>query len=196
MKAREIAAHAVHLMVLLLPTWLWVGLHGCDAWVFSFAGIVLLAAMLESRSVAVGSDSQPAQTQDPQAMRLAQLVGFALLLLFWCIQVEHHLAGLAMPWLQITGGLLLTLGTLLRVTAIRTLGTDFVTDIRAPAVRRAEGIYRWLAHPSELGLLLIIAGAPLLLAAPRCLLVACLFFVPTSLHRIRRENQVLNTSVA
>lgn len=196
MKAREIAAHAVHLAILLLPTGLCFGTDGIDIWVGGFAGIVLLAAILESRSVAVGSDSQPAQTQDPQAMRLAQLVGIALLLLFWCIQVEHQLAGLAMPWLQVTGGLLLSIGMLLRVTAIRTLGSDFVSDIRAPSLRRVEGIYRWLDHPSELGLLLIVAGAPLLLGAPRCLLVACLFFVPTSLHRIRRENQVLNTPVA
>lgn len=194
MQAREIAGHAVHLMVLLIPTWCWFPTNGCDGWVGSFAAIVLLAAVLESRSVKPCHASRPVEIQDPQAMRLAQIVGIGLLLLFWGSQLEHRFAGVAWPAMQVAGGLLLTLGLWLRVTAIRTLGADFVSDIRAPSRRCAEGIYQWLDHPSEVGLIGIVIGAPLLLGAPRCLVLACVFFIPSSLLRIRRENRVLTNS--
>lgn len=194
MNGREIAAHAIHLAILLLPTWLTLQSDVWNGWLGSFAAIVLLAAVLESRSVTPFHASRPVEIQDTQAMRMAQVVGIGILLLFWGSQLEHRIAGVAWPAMQIAGGLLLTLGMWLRVTAIRTLGTDFISDIRAPSRRCAEGIYQWLDHPSEVGLIGIVIGAPLLLGAPRCLVLACVFFIPSSLLRIRRENRVLTNS--
>ena len=93
--------------------------------------------------------------------------------------------------MQPAGGLLLAAGIALRVEAIRALGPRFVSDIRVGKSIVRKGIYALLRHPSEIGLLLIAIGGPLLLGATFTAIAAVILLVPTSLWRMHREDIAL-----
>jgi protein-S-isoprenylcysteine O-methyltransferase Ste14 len=82
----------------------------------------------------------------------------------------------------------LALGVGLRVAAVTALRQRFVTDIRVDGPLVASGIYRWLRHPSEIGLLLMGVGTPLLLGASWSSACGGLCLVPISWWRMRRED--------
>ena len=88
---------------------------------------------------------------------------------------------------------LFTVGQLLRLTAIRTLGWRWSTRImtvpkEAPV---QHGIYRYLRHPNYLGVQLEIIAVPLLHSA---YLTSAVFGIASAIllrDRIRREEQAL-----
>ncbi len=92
------------------------------------------------------------------------------------------------------GAALMASGVLLRCLAIVTLGPQFVSELRVPAgaplVR--TGVYRWLDHPSEAGLLMLTAGAAVLFRSVEALLVWACVVVPLTLARVRAENGFLD----
>jgi protein-S-isoprenylcysteine O-methyltransferase Ste14 len=75
--------------------------------------------------------------------------------------------------------------------AIQALGNQFISDIQVGSEIVRDGIYAWLRHPSEIGLLLIAAGGPLLVGAPLTAITALLLLLPISLWRMRREDLAL-----
>ena len=87
------------------------------------------------------------------------------------------------------GALPFALGVALRLLAIATLGERFTHGVELIPGHRLErsGIYRWMHHPSELGLLLIGLGTGLLLGTPE----ATLWMLPPMLLRIRAEEHLL-----
>ncbi len=176
--------------MLLLPT-LVCGLIARWDWpIVVFALGIVLAAFLESCLVVQPDHNSLAITQDPIAIRVASLVGVLLIAIFWIAQVEHHVAAqssLGASWL---GGLVMLTGIGLRITAIRTLGASFVSDICCDA-RIEQGIYRWMSHPGEVGMLMIVVGATLLLAAPVAMVICFVACGPISWWRIQRENELL-----
>lgn len=186
--ARPFWGHMIHVVVLLWPTLVLAGPAGFGIPVAVFAVCVLLAAWIES--VALTSPARVERTCDVPAIRVAQTVGICLLLVLWIAQFEHHLHfEEPTAWLPLAGVLSVALGTLLRVAAIRALGAWFVSDIRIESHRIHVGIYRYVRHPSEVGLILISVGGPLVLGAP---LTACLaggLFLPLTLWRIAREER-------
>lgn len=191
---RIAAAHVVHLAILLLPS---LALRSPDELVddaplAAFAFALAISAWLESR-FAVTANAEPGSDRhtDVAAMNVAAFVGAALLAGLWIAQVEHHVMSDRPGWLCVTGACLAIAGIALRVTAIRTLGDRFISDIRinAPPVR--NGIYAWLSHPSEIGLLLIATGAPLMLGAMVTAGAALCILGPISAWRVRRENLAL-----
>jgi protein-S-isoprenylcysteine O-methyltransferase Ste14 len=93
--------------------------------------------------------------------------------------------------MQAMGGSLLVSGIILRVEAIRALGNQFVSDIRVERLIVRDGIYAWLRHPSEIGLLLIAIGSSLLLGSIFTAVAAAILLLPTSLWRMDRENVAL-----
>jgi protein-S-isoprenylcysteine O-methyltransferase Ste14 len=58
-------------------------------------------------------------------------------------------------------------------------------------VRR--GVYRWLDHPSEAGLLSLTAGAAVLFRSVAALLVWALVLAPLTFARVRAENAFLRS---
>lgn len=93
------------------------------------------------------------------------------------------------------GGALMASGVLLRCLAIYTLGPRFVTELRVPVgeplVR--TGVYRWLDHPSEAGLLALTAGAAVVFRSVDALLVWALVLAPLTFARVRAENEFLTS---
>ncbi|MFZ5830218.1 MAG: methyltransferase family protein [Planctomycetota bacterium] len=188
---RVALGHTIHMALLLLPTALLVGPGGVGPSAATFAILVVLATVAESTLTSPCSRSEAARNGDPVAVRVAGMVETALLAAFWAAQVEAVALGPGPLLLQIAGGGSVAAGILLRLGAIRTLGPRFVTDIDpvGPIVR--EGIYAWLRHPSEVGLLLLAVGGPMLLGSPLTTLAAAVTFPSVSLRRIRREDAAL-----
>jgi protein-S-isoprenylcysteine O-methyltransferase Ste14 len=181
----------VHAVVLMAPTLVLAGFDGISWAVGCFAIGIIAAAMLESYFVSHDVRASDATVQDPTAIYVARLVGLFLLAIFWSAQIEQ--LGRDPRWLVIhaAGAALLILGIVLRVEAIRALGPRFVSDIRCDDMLVRDGIYGWLRHPSEIGLLAIAIGGPLLIGSPVSASVAAMFLVPISLWRMRREDVVL-----
>jgi protein-S-isoprenylcysteine O-methyltransferase Ste14 len=104
-----------------------------------------------------------------------------------------HVAGvlehIAVGGGSLAGAAMLAGGIALRWWAISTLGPLFATSLE-PMRRIHAGPYRWLRHPSELGLLLAAAGGALLLGS-RVAVALGIALVPMSVLRCRRENQQL-----
>ena len=119
------------------------------------------------------------------AQGLGLLAGFEMSLL-WA--PEGHIA----PGLCLAGGVMILSGAVLRCLAIRQLGDGFTNTSRpATAVLCRDGIYSWLRHPAETGLLLIAAGFPLALGAWQAMLVVMPVLLVLSLIRIRCEERGL-----
>lgn len=121
-------------------------------------------------------------------MRVASLVGLSMLATFWIAQIERQLTHIESWAVHVLGAILLALGVGLRVVAIQALGPRFISDIRVEGAIVREGIYAWVRHPSEVGLLLIVAGGPLLLGSPITATAATVFLMPFSGWRMYREN--------
>jgi len=126
---------------------------------------------------------------------LASLTGIGVLATFvLAIVTEGHTAN---DSLHIVGGAaVMTIGIALRCAAIYTLGPRFVSELRVsddePLV--TDGVYRWLAHPSEIGLLVASAGSALLLRSVSAFLFWAIFVLPLTILRVRTENAFLRGS--
>lgn len=107
-------------------------------------------------------------------------------------------AALGWPTVQATwswwGVLAIATGITLRAVAIRTLGSAFTSETAAPLRVVDQGIYRFLAHPSEVGLVLVAGGAALLGASLAALGACLLMVVPSVVVRVRAEERVLRAT--
>lgn len=126
------------------------------------ASIIHLGAEMMARSIS--TEPRPQISWDAWYRPLALLSCQALLATYW-------LSGAALQWqtpqsaelrgLKMGAAIVFMLcGIGLRAAAIRQLGNWFVTDLgvarNQPLV--SHGLYRWMRHPSETGLLLLTAG--------------------------------------
>lgn len=192
--------HGLHAALLLLPTIVLARLSDVSSSIILFATAICIAAACESSFVArytqsQRDDSPPQPLRDPVAMNLAMLVGVLLLAILWSAQVEHYLGRGVSGFAQIAGLLALFVGTALRCEAIRELGPQFVSDIRVDGRVVTDGVYAWIRHPSEVGLLLFAFGGPLLLGAWVTALLAVAMLLPVSVWRSRRENFALDAVI-
>lgn len=97
------------------------------------------------------------------------------------------------PSLAALGLLLAGAGQCLRYAAIRSLGWRWsVRIITVPGLRPVQhGIYRYLRHPNYLGVILELAGVPLIHGAYRTALAWTVFNALLLAHRIREEERAL-----
>lgn len=151
-----------------------------------YAALVAFASGLEA-AVAPPADRSSPPGSTP--VLLAQLTGLLLL--------ANQLGGpwlaraAPAPWRVEFGSVALLAGAMLRAAAIRRLGGRFNSDnhIAAGAALETGGLYRRLAHPSELGLLLVATGAAAFWGGATAWLVAPLYLV--TLARLSLEEAAL-----
>ena len=96
------------------------------------------------------------------------------------------------PWRFALGSIAFAAGAALRAVAIRRLGARFNSDnhIEADAALETHGLYRRLAHPSELGLLLLAAGAALFWGTATLWMIPALYLA--TLARLTLEEAALS----
>lgn len=101
--------------------------------------------------------------------------------------VEHVVRG--SPGFLVAGAIVATAGVALRVWAIVTLGARFASRLGSDALV-TTGPYRWLRHPSELGLVLAMLGCALVLGS-WATLASVVVALPFAWTRCARENAAL-----
>ena len=96
--------------------------------------------------------------------------------------------GLAQGW----GAVLMSAGLALRLAAVLSLGSAFITEWRVEAGQPLvdHHIYAYIRHPSEAGNLCVVLGGCLLLDS-RIALAFLAVLGPTTLVRIGREDGLL-----
>jgi len=125
----------------------------------------------------------------PEARTLALPTGL-LLLAVHVVGILEHLRGASAPAPLVFGGIvLLEAGVALRLWSIATLGRGFATALGSARLV-TTGPYRFVRHPSELGLLLAAFGGAMMLASPLAALGAVLL-IPLAAVRSRREDVAL-----
>lgn len=190
----------LHGLVLILPS-LFVGaplqaLGSLACSLFLFLATVFCITEIVTPSSRCDEAWPPMPDQGP-GHRFAYLGGATLLVVFW-VSLGTHLQSFAVAEAQnglpvCAGSLVMTVGIGLRSAAMRVLGAYFVSE---PRVRREQslircGLYRYLRHPSETGLLCVAVGGALLLQSLTGLCVVVGFLLPVTLLRIREEERVL-----
>lgn len=141
-----------------------------------------------------GHDDEPASGS--LDARLSGLTAVLLLTIQLVGMWERARSGASSSWLAQVGVALALLGVALRGAALRALGPDFVSspDGRAGAPLRRSGVYGWVRHPSELGLLAFALGQALLLEARLALGLLALGLLPLVVWRTRREDRALGAT--
>lgn len=194
--ATAAAIVGLFLLALLASGSLAEGLDAPRAWLF--AGLAALAAASEA---AVAPAVEARAPRSESGSRTAPVLGAASAALFLAFSLTSLLlplrtggfrAVLGAPWDMVAGAGLMWAGGGLRVAAIATLGARFNSDnhIAAEASLHTDGVFRRLAHPSELGLLLLIAGAMLLTGlSPAWLLAVPIYLL--AVLRLRLEEAAL-----
>ncbi len=152
-------------------------------------GVSLIAAseiVCASSSLSVGASSMD------DLVWLNRLQGGALLLcfeiaLFW--RLERPAGSLAWTLAGLAG---LSGGGILRALAIRRLAGGFANGSRpASQTLCVDGVYAFMRHPAEVGVLLIAASFPLMLGMPVFAVVVWPVFLLLSWLRIQNEDRSL-----
>ncbi len=128
-------------------------------------------------------------TDRPAPSTLALPTGLLVLVGHIVGVIEHLGAGRSPTWAIAVGGAMFALGIGLRLSAIAALGPAFATAL-ASARLVTSGPYRWMRHPSEVGLAAAMLGGGVLLAS-RIALIATVAAVPVAIVRCRREDRAL-----
>ena len=145
-----------------------------------FAAIVVAWAVAEAAT---------SEVDRPGPRTLATATGLCVL--------ASHVGGIAEHLVRHTHGLwcgvvVAGAGVALRVWAIATLGPHFASRLDADRVI-ASGPYRWVRHPSEIGLALAMVGGALVLGSWIAAAVT-LVALPIAAVRCARENAALRST--
>ena len=87
------------------------------------------------------------------------------------------------------GALVMLGGIVLRCSAIYTLGDRFVSELRADGPLIKRGVYRWLDHPSEIGLLTLTLGVCVLFGSLPALVIWLAAIAPLTIARMRIDRK-------
>lgn len=190
--AAMFSAAVANVIAIMLPGLLLRGSLVFQPHTIVFLGLATLFFLGDaSSSWSSATDGTAKTQQDRRQFRLALFTG----VLLWGTFAAGCVEGGRPPdlVLEICGGLLMLLGASLRFFAIRHLRSQFTSAVVVVAGNGQlvqSGIYRWLRHPSELGLLCAALGAALYFASVAAAIGACALLLATVL-RIRWEDEQL-----
>lgn len=155
---------------------------------------MLPIALLVGSIVAWAAAEGAVSTREPHAHLPREVAtGIALLAVHAAAIAEHLVRGLAPSPVQlVAGGALVAAGIALRVAAIRALGPAFVSTTTRPTRVVVSGPYRFLRHPSELGLCTAAVGAAVLLASVVAAAVIAIALVPLVVVRCAAEERTIS----
>ena len=186
----------LNLAVLFLPVFLWgqVARAVQDPRLWLFAAGATLFYLADVTTLFNDRRGEFRSTHDQERVtNVARAAAMLVVLIFWAgllsrVDSTRQSTGI---W-PFIGGCLMAVGVGLRWSAIRALRCYFVTEI---CVRPAQplvqhGVYGFVRHPSETGLIAIVIGASLLLQSPLGLLI-CGLLLPVIQWRVRNEDRQL-----
>ena len=169
--------------VLLAPAW---ALSPARAFVHVWVvvGLATIFAAVEAACATADDRTDRVLPIGPTLTALALLATIVVSLLSAAAQVSAA---------EMTiGASVAALGILLRAAAMRTLGGAFVTQTRPSAALVRHGPYRWLRHPSELGLLAIAVGITVIAGSVAALWVVAMALAPIVVVRTQLESRELS----
>ncbi|MBA3456909.1 MAG: hypothetical protein H0T42_27720 [Deltaproteobacteria bacterium] len=151
--------------------------------------MTLAAALLLTSIVGWAIVEALTASHEPQERLPRELATGLALFAIHAVGLAEHLVrggGTELPALAV-GSSLIVAGIALRIAAIRALGPRFVSSCTVDRVI-TSGPYRWMHHPSEVGLLATAAGAALLLDSAIAATIAAVVLVPLSALRCHAED--------
>jgi len=157
-------------------------------------GVAVLVFVLDELWIALRTAGSRAPRRDRGSRAVISLGIF--LGVFLAVQASSRWSGgtLPWPWLPyVVGATLVVVGVTIRAWAVVALGRWFTTVVRVAADQQvvSDGPYRWVRHPSYLGLLVTLAGLGLMLTDWLSLVLAVLLPLATLVWRIRLEERAL-----
>ena len=192
---------AANLGLLLLPLALsgklMSGLSDASSVVLLLGASIFCGCDLSAALYARQRETRRATRLDERARMLAAATGISVLLIFWTALLSRARSPVLIdPLAVFAGALFLVGGTGLRFAAIHTLGPAFATEVsvRPDQSLVLEGVYRYMRHPSETGLLLVTLGAVVLAGGVATLAVWCSLLIPLVALRIRLEERCLHAA--
>lgn len=164
---------------------------------FSLALFLVLATALylaDAQTIWLGAeDSKSGSPADQRHRQLALASGLCLLSLFWLAAIERRFSAASglNSWSMVCATIAAA-GVALRGIAVQMLGRHFVSSIAIAGKRRliCHGIYAWVRHPSETGLLLFAFGVAGLLQSIAGV-VAAIVLLGLVAARVRQEDAQL-----
>lgn len=188
----------LHGLLVLLPSWATgrlstVASDPAARWFLIGASAFCLADLTTLRYDRCRPWRRPSD-DDRRAWRLALATGLMVLGTFWLGLTERLRAPIEMPiWLQTIGLALMAAGVGFRYKAIRTLGPFFVTEVTVAAEQPLvqDGIFRYLRHPSEAGLMAVVLGGVTLLGSALGMGLFLFGLLPLVCYRITLEERAL-----
>ena len=156
-------------------------------------GFYLMVSVFVAVEIIASTKAHQSQEQALCHAWLPYVTGMALLVFFWIDLLGYRQINVEWAWWHLVGAPVLLAGIGLRVLAIQTLNKHFVSHIALRHDHRLiqHGLYRWLRHPSELGLLLVCSGLCMLNPVPEAVWFGLAVILPLSLFRIHTEDAIL-----
>ena len=158
-------------------------------WVYY--SLLSLFCLLEAAASLCLPNENPVKTKHAF---LPYLMGLSVLLFFW-ISIHDYASyfhGCLVS--TVTGALLIISGSIVRLVAILKLGRHFISHVAITNNHQlvTTGIYSFVRHPSELGLLLICFGIAILLTSTKGIWLVCVMLLPLTIYRISQEDKLLH----
>jgi len=157
-------------------------------------GVAVVVFVLDELWIAARTAGSRAPRRDRGSKTVISIGIFVAV--FLAVQLSARWSGGTMSWPWVPyclGAALVVAGVAIRVWAVLTLGRWFTTVVRVADDQQvvSDGPYRWVRHPSYLGLLVALAGLGLMLTDWLSLAVAVLLPLATLVWRIRVEERAL-----
>jgi protein-S-isoprenylcysteine O-methyltransferase len=184
---------AIHLLVISAPLlFVEIRLHEYlimpNTWIFYLLNAVF--CLLEGYASFHLTYEVPAKTEK---IILPYFIGICILIVFW-ISVYEYAYNYQSNLIQtVVGCLLFIFGIAVRYISIKTLNKYFVSHVALLKNHQliTNGIYSFVRHPSELGLLSICFGVVFLLSSIKGLWVVIFVLLPLVIYRISMEDKLL-----
>ncbi len=167
-----------------------------DPLVISFLAVISIFCLAESWMGVTRCEVIEVSKKNRVDVILTQITGVFLLIVFSASLCEHLIFSVDSTSTahMVTGTAIVLLGVYLRVSAFRELENAFFSMPKVIVGQQlvVRGIYGFVRHPSETGLVCISFGVVWLLSSILGLLVLVLILLPISYFRVSREESCLS----